>query len=214
MNFLQLVRALRRETSTAGNGPTTTINQDGEMERLVEWINTAHNSVQTERVDWFFLWKQASQVVTTRYPAKPDDHNVWDVKRFLLDGMPLDAIEYCDYDVPLIVPVGRPSTAILMPDGSLMFDAVPDVAYTLQYDYYRTPKVLTSDTDIPLIPEQYHRVILGDAMIRYADYESAPEIGKAGDRMFQEYIRKLLHAHNEAQRNYQRTECDMVMDVY
>lgn len=214
MTFLELVRALRRETSTSGNGPTTTNNQDGEFERLVEWIQTAHNSVQTERVDWFFLWRQASQSIASRFPLSPTDLNVWDMRRFLLDGIPIAAIEYRDYDQPLTVPTGRPSMVILMPDSSLMFDAVPDVAYTLQYDYYRSPKILSGDNDTPLIPAQYHRAILGDAMIRYSDYESAPEIAQAGNKMFQEYIRKLMHAQNEAQRNYQRTEGDMVMSVY
>jgi hypothetical protein len=48
--------------------------------------------------------------------------------------------------------------------------------YAVSLPYYRTPQILTDNTDIPLIPESYHDLIWMRAVIKYGYYESAPEM--------------------------------------
>jgi hypothetical protein len=210
MTFLQLVRALRRETSVSGDGPTTTLNQSGEMARLVEWVQLAHNSIQTQYIDWDFLWKTGSQSIASRYPVTPADLNKWDVKNIYLNSTPLGVIEYKDYIVPTSVGTAKPSFVVIMPDNSLMFDSVPDVAYTLSYDYWIRPKVLFLDSDTPIIPEQFHYAIIGDAIMRYANYESSPELFAQGKAYFDEFMHKLRnHQAGYKQLNYLKANADI-----
>ena len=60
MTFLQLVQRTRRECGIAGSGPTTTVNQSGEMARLVDWVQQSWVEIQEEQPDWDFLRNQVS----------------------------------------------------------------------------------------------------------------------------------------------------------
>lgn len=212
MTFLQLVQALKREASVSGALPSTTVGQTGEMARLVEWVQAAHNSVQTERLDWKFLWKTATVASSSKTPALAADVNLLDVNRFLLDGVPIQAIEYIDYEVPLVATTAKPTYVVIMPNNTIMYDNTPDVSYTLSYDYYRTPLILAADADAPLIPAQFQLAIVGDALMRYANYESANELYAQGSAMFQEYMRKLLNYQGGyTQMYYQKSHDDFTI---
>jgi hypothetical protein len=212
MTFLQLVQALKREASVSGVLPSTVIGQSGETERLIQWIQAAHNSVQTERLDWKFLWKTATVASSSKTPALAADVNMLDVNRFLLNGVPIQAIEYIDYETPLTATTAKPGYVIIMPNNTIMYDNTPDVSYTLTYDYYRTPLVLAADSDTPLIPVQFQMAIIGDALMRYANYESAGEIYAQGSAMFQEHMRKLLNYQSGyAQMYYQRSHDNFII---
>lgn len=191
---LELVKLLREETSTSGQGVATTINQTGEMLRLVNWINIAHASIQTEVYDWSFLFRQGSQTVLTQFIPTPTDLNVWVYDRFKLDGVPIELIKYKDYYPETSAPTSKPNVIVLMPDGSLIFDTVPDVPYTLTYDYYAKPKILDADNDTTLIPDQFIYAIIGKAMMKLGTYEAAPEILQAGADYYREFMDKMRKA--------------------
>ena len=53
--FLELVNDLRRECSVAGTGLSSVVDQTGESQRLVRWINQAHEEIQGKYFDWRFL---------------------------------------------------------------------------------------------------------------------------------------------------------------
>ena len=80
---------------------------------------------------------------------------------------------------------------ILMPDQSLKFEPVPDGIYTINADYYVRPTVLAANDDVSLIPEEFHRIIIGRAMILYANFESAPEIKDQGEEIYVEQLALL-----------------------
>jgi len=192
MNFLQLVNELRRECSVAGNGLTTVVAQTGESQRLVQWIKQANDEIQGKYFDWLFL-RVADTFDTLAgndTVSKPDDLNIWDVQRFYIGTQKLEVMDYADYE-PMDADSGQPHTVIVMPDNSLLLYPNPDAAYTVSYDYYRTPNVLSIDTDEPLIPSQFHRVIVYRAMAMYANYESAQELSKQALEVYAEAMRQL-----------------------
>lgn len=215
MTFLDLLIALKREASVSGIVPTTTVGQTGEMKRLVEWIQIAHNSIQTHFTDWDFLWATGSQSVSARNVSKPSGLNVWCPDRFTINGTPIVATAYCDYIPPSTISTAIPTAVIIKPDGSLMFDTTPDTSYTFAYEYYRTPQILVNDADVPLIPTQFQYVIVGDALTRYANYEAAPELANQGNAIFQEFMRKLVnHQGGLYQSPYQQSESILQMVTY
>ena len=78
-----------------------------------------------------------------------------------------------------------------MNDNSLKFEPVPDGAYTINADYYVRPTLLAASGDISLIREEFHQIIVGRAMILYANFESAPEIKDQGEEIYLEQLALL-----------------------
>ena len=181
MNFKDLVSTLAREAGVSGGGSISTVSSPtGETARLVGWIRQAHVDIQKEWFDWKFLW-QSFGIVTEAGKADynaPLEWNWWDKDKAFLDGNPMRRaiVEYELWDGYDNEASGKPSRIILMPDGSLKMLPTPDGVYNLSIPYYRKPQVLVNDTDIPLIPEQFHDVIWMRALMDYAFYEAAPEV--------------------------------------
>ena len=55
LNFLQLCQKLRQEAGISGSGPLTTVNQTGELYRVVDWVQQSYNDIQEKHDDWNFL---------------------------------------------------------------------------------------------------------------------------------------------------------------
>ena len=51
----------------------------------------------------------------------------------------------------------------------------PGQADTIEYRFYRRPRILTADYDIPEIPYPFSRVLVWDALLVLASYEEAKE---------------------------------------
>ena len=54
-NFLQLCQALVQEAGMSGSGPLTTVNQTGELGRVVNWVQRAYADILEKHDDWNFL---------------------------------------------------------------------------------------------------------------------------------------------------------------
>lgn len=202
MNYLQLVQALHRESGAAGNAPSAVTNQTGEALRLVNWVKSANLYVQNLWVNWKFLRETYSQALTpsTNTLSAPADLGMWDTDTFRLtevgetDSSSILAAEYEDVKGEEVDDTaGTPWRATVMPDGSLRFEGTPDAADTFTADYYRVPDEteLTANTDTPTIPARFHDVILGRALILYANFEGAEEIRKQGVEIYTDYLARL-----------------------
>lgn len=206
MNFLQLVNELRREASVSGSGVTTTFNQTGEAGRLARWIARAYEEIQNKHVDWFFLRKQGTFTTTVgnNVIQPPSDLNVWDIERFFdANGVPVPLYEYANHKERLANgQSGKPDLFLIRNDNRLLADRTPDGAYQYEFDYFRTPHKLTSDTTEPLIPEHLRNVIVARAMIFYGNYESAAEIKQQGTELFQMYMEQLTNQQTPNKQQY------------
>jgi hypothetical protein len=75
----------------------------------------------------------------------------------------------------------RPVVVAVGPDQSLNLGPPPNGLYTVTADYFVAPSVMVLDTDIPLgLPTRFHMLIVYRAMMKYAGYESAPEVYQRG----------------------------------
>lgn len=206
MNRLQLVNALSVEASIAGNGVSTTNGQTGEGGRLVSWIDQAYEDVQNEYFDWKFLRAQATfntQVgVNIIQPAA--DLNVWDREMlFNSDRSQIQITDYEDLEEKRDESItGTPTEFILKADNTLMAYPKPDKVETFTYDYFKVPHVMTADTDKPVFPAQFHRVIIGRALIYYGNYESAQEMIMQGTQIYQTLLKRLAANQAGGQRRY------------
>lgn len=197
---LQLVQDLHVLVGAAGSAPASVDNPVGETKRLVRWIKQADNLIQLKWVNWKFLRTLYSQptVASTATAAKPALLKYWDFKTFFIiePGQtarnPIATVEYDKIKGEVLsTSTGIPSRIIIMPDNSLLFDPTPDAAYTIEADYYKIPTLLAANADVSAIPAEYHQIIIGRAMIFYANFESAPEIKEQGTEIYVEMLALL-----------------------
>lgn len=75
----------------------------------------------------------------------------------------------------------RPVTAAVGPDQSINLGPPPNGLYTVTADYFVAPSTMAVDTDLPIgLPTRFHMLIVYKAMMKYAGYESAPEVYERG----------------------------------
>jgi hypothetical protein len=212
MTKLELCKRLRQEASISGDGPASTLNQTGEMLRLVNWIEQAYEEIQNMRQDWLFRTKEFSfQTISGQkiYPKtyggytdirdwKPNSFRVYTTATGIYDEQWL---RYLDYNTHFrdyrdfgaaSTQTGRPFDFSIKPDKSLVLFPIPDATgYTVKGQYYSTPHQMVTDIDEPIIPEQYQLIIVWKALQEYGFYESAQECIARGQKNFASYYRDL-----------------------
>lgn len=209
MTFLQLVKELARLAGMAGNdGPPTVAGQHGEFRRAISFVQIAYQDVLNLHADWDFMWAHDSYEVDASlalYPPPPD-LLIWDARKVYLDGEPLDIIDWEDYRPEKRSPA-RPQCAVRRPDNQLLLVPAPSGDFTLDFDYYRKPKPLASDSDEPMIPEPFQRVILGRALMLYGNYENAEDAKQQGMELYRMYLDPLeRHQLSRRQQTHGRQE--------
>lgn len=212
MTYLELIQAVHRESGSGGTAPSSLTGLRGENLRLSEWVKQADMLIQEMYVDWNFRWNTTSISLgqgTFLYDPTPDIGE-YDRDTFRIDGEPMLVSNYLDVKkVERETEEGVPYMVVVMPDGLLRTDPTPNAAATLTFDYWAKPIELSDADDISAIPERFHRVIIGKALILYAEYESAPEILQKGTLMLGEWLNKLesnqlpgdRYMHNKAEDN-------------
>lgn len=186
--FLELCQDYRAELGIPGNGPVTTVGQVGELARVITDIRNADLDIQNKWQDWRFLWTSfsANTIAGNRWltTTKPSDLGTWNTNSFYLDKSSTESIHltYIDYDewrdtrVVGESTTGDPDAFTVLPDGSIYLDPVPDTVMALTAEYWKKPAPLTSNAQVSIIPEEWHRLIVVRAKIYYAEREDAPEI--------------------------------------
>lgn len=187
MTYLELVVDLRKECSVSGNGPVSLQDNRAEYQRLISWIAQANQEIQGKYTNWKFLWSEyqfITQADKSRYKAFediPGHVKQYRPMSFNCEGEKLNVVDWYEYkNTELPEEYGTPLYVVMVPNGDLQLYPIPDKPYTISYEFYRTPQVLTKADDIPWIPATWHKVIVYRAMMMYAAYENAPEVNQAG----------------------------------
>lgn len=194
MNFLQLCQDLVKELGLAGGaGPSTVLNQRGELANVVRWIRDANLWVESEWKTWKFLHTDYSGViqVDSRVPTAPNVPTgvlvkKWDrdsivINSGSLNAKPLRFEEWSTFRKlrmmgSAFLTVDEPVIFTVKPDGTLLVYPTANATYPIIGEFWRRPKALELDADVPLMPEEFHRLIMATAAIKYGNREDAPEI--------------------------------------
>lgn len=198
MNFLQLCKKTAQESGTIAGLPsfTTTANATGRIAKLVGWVSDAWLNIQNERNDWLFrndTFSHALNIGVSEYT--PASFNL-SLSQWLPDTCSRQTMSLYDpaigqadeggicqipwdryramYDRGVTAP-NRPQYWAVKPNGNLLVGPAPDKAYVLRGEYRTTAQILAADTDTPNIPEEYHGVIVGEALRLMADSDESWE---------------------------------------
>lgn len=207
--FLSLCQDVRRECSIAGTGPTTVLNQAGELLDVVNWVINAYIELQNEEADWkwlrsaFSIQTQANvdtygygdTGVTDFYTGQPIARFArwWDEEFQIYrtsDGIggrhPIAFVPWWIFrQVWYIgnINASYPSEGTIDPADKLRLGAKPDGIYTFTGEYQKSPQVLASDTEVPEMPPQFHQIIVARAMQKYAFKHAAVEVEAAAEKI-------------------------------
>ncbi len=202
--FLEIVQELHEEVGASGQVPASVTSQKGEAKRMVNWVRRADEYVQLLWHNWKFLRSEYDEVTTVDVVQLPTVQGAqfWDEDTFKYydagggtDPYQMDVVEYDDIKNEVRdQSKAAPYQVIIMPDNTLEVQPIPDDVYRITGDVYLRPTLLQADDDVSSIPEQYHRVILGRAMVLYANFESAPEMKEQGSEIYAETLTRLQNS--------------------
>ncbi len=216
MTYLQLLQTLHRECGAAGVAPASVTNLTGEAARLAGWVQQANLDIQNLWENWKFLRSTDSRALTPGDNTldAPDGmgDGMWDLDTFKIipegDTVASEvlAAEYDEVKTEEVDTADGPVwRVVVMPDNSLRFESTPEDADTFQADYYREPNAaeLTAADDEPSIPARFHRLIVGRALVLYANFEGADEIKTQGSEIIGTYLPRLENSQLPNQRKAQ-----------
>jgi hypothetical protein len=199
---------MRREARISGNGPVSVLSQTGEMQMVVEWVQSAYQDIQNLSDLWEFLRTDfsfntiASTSTYTPTAAGLTELLNWrtadydSVKCYLTatgvnDEQYITQISWDDMRGTRMLgssstQAGRPTEYAIKPNKSIVFWPVPDAVYTVSGEYYKRAQTMTANTDEPNFPSTFHMILVWLAMRYSGAYQAAPE--------------KYMHADNEYKR--------------
>jgi hypothetical protein len=215
--FLELVNLARSEAGIAG-GDLSTLQSglSAESTRFKTWVANEWTELQGEHTDWQFLRVSnqfdtvANQAQYTPSQANATDTGLpagnpilaeWKVDSFrastsgqnygdemIMGFMPWDTYRNLYQYGQMRVQRARPVVFTVDPQKNLWFGIVPDGAYTIVQEYYRTPQALVADADVPLMPARFHNLVAYRALRAYGLFMSAPEvISRADEKISERY---------------------------
>lgn len=189
MNFLELCKETARISGVIAGLPSFTTVEgslNGRIDQLVGFVNSAWVDLQNERPDWLWMRKTfdealianqisytAANLSLTRVgkwlPDRPGHctFTLYDPATGKADEGTLNQIGYDRwrqmYDRG-VHDANRPAYWAAAPDGTLKIGPKPDKIYNLTGEYRAAPQELASNADTPEMPEQFHRVIISEAI--------------------------------------------------
>ena len=178
MNYLQLINAVLREVNEVEL--TAIASARGIQTSVSDFINKAQRDIINSEVEWPFT-VVAGTITTTAGQAeytKPANSKTIDFDSFTVQesaSTPENTLKYLSFEEYIETfnsvdtnPSGDsralPEYVYLTPDDKIGLSPVPDLAtYTIRYYYYATHTDMTAATDVPVIPERFHDVIVNRA---------------------------------------------------
>ena len=199
--YLSLCQEVAREGGTVptiGN-PTAVTAQTGRLARIVEWVDTAWQMIQTDRSDW--RWMNADFSGTTSSGTRSYAASAMGIaSRFghwIYEGEELDNLfsvyetalgqddeglmTFIEWDKfrrlclvgPAASVTGKPIYVTIDDAENLQFYPEPDDTYTIRGRYHKSPQTLSADGDTPEMPAEFHRAIAYRALMLQAQHDEA-----------------------------------------
>jgi hypothetical protein len=211
MNYLQLCQRLRQEAAISGAGmPATVASQTGEMRKIVDWIETAYEDIQNLHTQWDFLRSELSfstvvgQNNYTKDGIGAPEHGEWVIESFrsYLTAAGVGGEQFMRWtnwgDFRDLYQLGSyrtntgfPVVLAQKPDTSLIVWPIPDALYTINGEYFKRAQTMSVDTDVPLIPQKYHMIIVWRALMYYGAQENAAELFQVGQKEYSRLLSQL-----------------------
>lgn len=198
MDFLSLCKATASDAGTVAGfqSVTTVVGLTGRAAQLVGFVRDAWIDIQNERNDWLWMRRHfgpvaltpgdkvytASDLGVTRLGEWLGDRpgfrtfTIYDPEQGVAQETEMTQIPYDRW----IERYGRgahysqrPTEWAQSPAREILVGATPDKAHMLSGEYRVSPQVLVADSDVPEMPDAYHRIIIPRAIRLAASSDEA-----------------------------------------
>lgn len=210
MNFLGLVNRSREKCGISGDPLTTAQSLTGESLRVYNWTNEAWLELQSARPDWDWMRNDfsfptvAGQATYTPTQCGITDWGNWAEDNFrnyvtsvgatseiLMEVWAYEAWRDTYFFGANRSVSARPIIAAISHDRQLCLGPIGLDGYTVTGSYYRVASEMANDVDIPALPVQFHIGIVYGVMMKYGEFESAPEVYTAGENGWKKLMGRL-----------------------
>ncbi len=180
-DFLGMCKNVAQDAGLSGDISSVAANT-GDLARVVRYVREACLAIESRWGDWKFNYKTGYSTMLgaglSTYSA-PEDLHRWNKDRMYINGNKVPkhtVLEYHEFRGWPTQTAGTPAAVVIMPDNALLFYPAPDSDSTFTADYYKKPAILTENTDLPNVPQQYCPVIQAYALLSYAQYDASEEL--------------------------------------
>ena len=206
--YLELCQDMARDVGIPGDGPSsvTSTSLSEEENAVVRYIKTADQDIQSRWFDWDYLWSEATitassgtSTLTSSNSGFPSSLGNWRLDSFVWNKSSDDyqILEYVpwneyreDYKYGTI-DSDIPEVFTVKPDNTIDLYPTPNASVAVSAEYWSTPTLLSSDSQVSEIPARFHRIIIARAKMFYAENEDAPEIMVSSLSEFEDQLDKL-----------------------
>ena len=195
MNYLQLVNDFMIESNIDDQVVTVTGQVDDSL-KATTWVRDAWLQIQrSER--WSFMAAEGSfntVASTSTYTIAEEEY---DISSFRIAALSRDVYPIDLGHVRFQTTEAAPTRVAQLINRDVFFSPIPDAVYTITYDAWADPVTLTSDTDTPTLPAQFHKAIVWLALKNYAREQGAEWNG-----LYVAATREYNHMHSDMIRKY------------
>jgi len=211
VTYLQLCARLRQEAGISGNGPTSVLNQTGPLSNVINWIQQAWIDIQQKRPNWLFMNAEFifDTIANQRDYIAADfaitDLKLWDLESFLLYNKSVGVTDqkkiiFLDYSYWRNFyraqmdarPADRIQYLTVLANNTIRFEPKPDTIYTIEGEYKKSTQIFSADADTPTgLPDDFHMIIVWQALKTYAHFEDAPEVLSQAEINFDNLLNRL-----------------------
>ncbi len=214
-DYLTMCKNVAQMAGLSGNIGGVT-GQTGDIGRITRFVREACIYVESLWGDWKFLYGGYVPITLQQGLNTYSVPSEFEVYRWKKDGMQIDdqiiprqnVFEFEERRVTQgDLYEGYPSSVIIMPDNSLLFINTPDQQYEFRGIFYKKPKILTANTDVPNIPQMFCPIIEAEALRRYANYDNAAELKTEAQESYDMWL-ALLEADQKPGGTHNNTGWD------
>jgi len=206
MTFLELINAVLREINEVEI--TTVSSTRGIQTSVKDFINKSQRDIINSEVEWPFTVVNQSFTTTagTGEYSRESDAKTVDYDSFTVQESASTAekqLKYLSFNEylerrneadtnPDTGSRALPEFVYKTPDQKIGLSPVPDVStYTVRYYYYQTTSDLVNNTDVSVIPERFHDVIVNRARYYTHMLRSDIQFAQLADRDYKEGLLRL-----------------------
>jgi hypothetical protein len=194
MNYLELVNEVLQELDA--QPVATLVGATGLVRRAMTWVNRTMVDIASRSNDWSFREAETTLNMTPNVAmvALPNTVDADTIKTVAdaATGVPLASVDY-EFWETLSLASGPPLVYSLFSQQLLLYPT-PTQAGSLVLRYQLNPVKLVNNTDLPLIPEKWHHVIVSGAVFYGKLFLSDPDY-KDQFILYEQQIKSML-SHN------------------
>ena len=218
MNFLAMAQRVKRESGRGSVAIASVVTATGEDLDICNWVAAAWRDIQLMAYNW--AWMRVSiigdLVIDTiehsplslgaanfrKWVPESDDYRmtVYESSNTAAEW-PIRFLPYERFRGRFIVgdqTAAAPQFWTQSPQGNFMIGPKPDLGtYKLRADYFMAPDELAEDNDVPGMPDQFHMLIVWDALMHAASFDAAPEVHSRARDNSEKMLNSLIDHQGE-----------------